>query len=74
MRGDLDLMVKQQSLAGFDFKLTPMGIAVSLQLIGRWLGALFECYDYFGVGKRHCRVLSVVVVPLRSSGVQPELI
>jgi hypothetical protein len=25
-------MVKQQSLAGFDFKLTPMSIAVSLQL------------------------------------------
>ena len=29
MRGDLDLIVKQQSLTGFDLKLTPMGTAVS---------------------------------------------
>jgi hypothetical protein len=28
-RGDLDLIVKQQSVIGFDVKLTPMGIAVS---------------------------------------------
>ena len=32
-RGDLDLIVKQQSLNGFDLKLTPMSTAVSLQLI-----------------------------------------
>jgi len=25
MRGDLDLIVKQQSMTGFDLKLTPMG-------------------------------------------------
>ena len=25
MRGDLDLIVEQQSLTGFDVKLTPMG-------------------------------------------------
>ena len=28
-RSDLDLIVKQQSLTGFELKLTPMGIAVS---------------------------------------------
>jgi hypothetical protein len=28
-RGDLDLIVKQQSLTGFDVNLTPMGTAVS---------------------------------------------
>ncbi len=28
-RGDLDLIVKQQSVIGFDVKLTPMGIALS---------------------------------------------
>ncbi len=43
-RGDRGLIVKQQSLTGFDLKLTLMGSAVSLQ-------------HYFGVGKRHCRVL-----------------
>jgi len=30
-RGDLALIVKQQSVTGFDVKLTPMGNAVSLQ-------------------------------------------
>ncbi|MDQ2097357.1 MAG: hypothetical protein QQW96_06900, partial [Tychonema bourrellyi B0820] len=32
-RGDLGLIVKQQSLIGFDVKLTPMGSAVSLRQI-----------------------------------------
>jgi len=75
MRGDLDLIVKQHSLTGFDFKLTRRRARLSVPTIN-WVmaGSLCECYDYFGVGKRHCRVLSVVVVPLRSSGVQPELI
>jgi hypothetical protein len=45
-RGDLDLIVKQQSLTGFDLKLTPMGSAVSL--------------PRFIVGKRHCRILTLV--------------
>ncbi|WP_218962143.1 hypothetical protein, partial [Tychonema bourrellyi] len=45
-RGDLDLIVKQQSLTGFELKLTPMGSAVSLQFI--W------------VGTRHCRVLHII--------------
>ncbi len=31
MRGDLALIVKQQSLTGFNVKLTPMGMPVSLQ-------------------------------------------
>jgi len=30
-RGDLALIVKQPSVTGFDVKLTPMGIAVSLR-------------------------------------------
>ena len=29
-RGDLDLIVKQQSVTGFDVKLSPVDIAVSL--------------------------------------------
>jgi len=33
MRGDLSLIVKQQSLTEFNVKLTPMGIAVSLPLL-----------------------------------------
>ncbi len=43
-RGVLALIAKQPSVTGFDVKLTPMGSAVSLQLIE--------------VGKRHCRVLA----------------
>jgi hypothetical protein len=41
-RGDLDLIVKQQSLTGFEIKLTRMDTAVSLQLIGVGL-----CLKYF---------------------------
>jgi len=32
MRGDLGLIVKQQSLIGFDVKLTPMGLYLKLTL------------------------------------------
>jgi hypothetical protein len=43
------------------------GNAVSLQLIGRWLHISFRNTNYFGVGKRHCRVLYIIPA-------QPELI
>ncbi len=36
-RGDLDLIVKQQSVIGFDVKLTPMGNAVSGAVIAVFL-------------------------------------
>jgi hypothetical protein len=38
------------------------GSAVSLQLIGRWLHFSGRDRDYFGVGKRHCRVRRCRVV------------
>ena len=31
MRGDLGLMVKQQSVTGFNVKLTPMGLPIPLR-------------------------------------------
>ena len=41
---------------GFSLKLSPMGSAVSLQLIWRWLHPE-SAMDYFGGGKRLCRSL-----------------
>jgi hypothetical protein len=64
MRGDLALIVKQQSLTGFNVKLTPMGSwsvpTINLAMVKSFANAMAlgpASYDYFGVGTRQCRVL-----------------